>query len=215
MTSRAVVMVASCGLILSCAGGTGENPPPGGQQNIGNEPVGTISLPFRISDEFSPTGYMGDGEQVGPLTSNDGDTSKCMERPAGVAGQCYRFDYKPGSRLWAGVYWQFPANNWGAYPGKVIAAGATKVTFWAAASKKEAKIKVRIGGIKDATLPHQDTLAVEKELVITDTMKQYTVELGGKGYEGGVLGAFAWTYGSAPEDSAGVQLYFDGLEWSK
>jgi hypothetical protein len=64
---------------------------------------------------------MGVGENFGQLTGsvNEG----CKTRQQYAHGDCYVFTYyaKPGEgNPWAGVYWVFPANNWGSGPGRAV-----------------------------------------------------------------------------------------------
>ena len=90
--------------------------PPDEGSRLGNK--GPIPGAFYVSDYFTPSGDMGDGEFAGNLITTFNEN--CKERPAGAGGDCYRFDYHPSTRLWAGVYWVFPSNSWGAYPGRSV-----------------------------------------------------------------------------------------------
>src|SRR5450432_726841 len=81
---------------------------------------GPLTNTFAVSDVFSPSGFMGDGEDFGSLTlqTNEG----CKEpRPPNAQGNCYVFTYYPnsipGQDPWAGAFWVFPSNSWGSYPG--------------------------------------------------------------------------------------------------
>jgi hypothetical protein len=80
---------------------------------------GPLTKPFAVSDHFTPSGFMGDGEYMGKLTM-DVNNENCKARPPGAQGYCYRFTYNEGPIMWAGVYWVFPANNWGTRPGRAI-----------------------------------------------------------------------------------------------
>src|SRR5438046_2577147 len=81
-----------------------------------------LTAPFVISDHFAPTGYMGDGEVNGLVTM---DNDACPTRAPGAVGDCYKVVYTPAG-TWAGIYWQYPANNWGAKPGRKILPGAKR-----------------------------------------------------------------------------------------
>jgi len=79
---------------------------------------GPLTQTFAVSDYFSPSGFMGDGEQLGLVTMevNQG----CKDRPPGARGNCYHFRYYMDvshNLHWAGVYWVFPSNSWGSRPG--------------------------------------------------------------------------------------------------
>jgi len=79
---------------------------------------GPVKGPFYVSDFFTPSGDMGDGEFAGNLITTF--NTACKARPPNAGGDCYRFDYYVSSEKWAGVYWVFPSNSWGAYPGRSI-----------------------------------------------------------------------------------------------
>jgi hypothetical protein len=177
-------------------------------------PSEELTIPMAVSELYAASGYMGDGADGMSLTGgvpNEG----CAPRPAGAEGDCYRFDYKPSTLLWSGVYWQSPADNWGSAPGPQVPQGATRVTFWAASADGGQTLKVKVGGIKDPLLPNKDTLDVESSALLTTTMTQYSIELGGP-YDQ-VLGGFAWfanyPQGTDPATATPMTLYFDGIVW--
>lgn len=92
---------------------------------------GPLSGDFAVSDHFTASGFMGDGETSGFLSVRRDEG--CPARPAGAEGSCFVFRYQPGESRWAGVYFQYPANNWGSQPGRDIAGSYEKVRFSAAA----------------------------------------------------------------------------------
>jgi hypothetical protein len=106
---------------------------------------GPIVGSFVVSDYFTPSGLMGDGEIPGRVTV--GINKNCRSpRPAGAQGDCYHFLYQPVDVHWAGAYWVFPSNSWGTVPGRSVNPpldlgadgkggelhGYTQVKFWAA-----------------------------------------------------------------------------------
>jgi hypothetical protein len=120
--------------------------------------TGPASLPFAVDDYFIASGWMGsfppaDGggppliQQTSPCVqsgdggsdggSKDAGSSEAGFTDAGGApgGKCWTVTYTPTHITdWAGVDWQYPALNWDApplQPGRIIPAGATKVTFYA------------------------------------------------------------------------------------
>jgi hypothetical protein len=101
---------------------------------------GPLNETFAVSDFFSPSGYMGDGEFFGKLqgTPNEG----CKPNASQHRGNCYAFTYLPNDLgcssfpcvdPWAGVFWVFPSNSWGSTIGHAIDVSKFKqVSFWAA-----------------------------------------------------------------------------------
>jgi hypothetical protein len=83
---------------------------------------GPLDSTFAVSNIFTPSGFMGDGSTFKHLYM---DVNKnCAPRPAGAQGYCYKFTYykdtSPTGYSWAGVFWVFPANNWGTRKGHAM-----------------------------------------------------------------------------------------------
>ena len=81
---------------------------------------------FPVSEVFTPSGHMGDGKTAGFL--NMSVNEDCKARPlrrqvdgsGANFGSCYNFNYEPGPINWAGAYWLYPSNNWGAEQGRLF-----------------------------------------------------------------------------------------------
>lgn len=95
------------------------------------ENPGPIEGSFSVSDYFSASGYMGDGMTPDMLTAEVNEN--CKARPHGAEGNCYRFELKFGEEKWGGVYFQYPANNWGSEPGRSIDTAFERARFTMAA----------------------------------------------------------------------------------
>src|SRR5262245_40448358 len=191
-------------------GGDGSNLPDAG--NPPDAPGGTTgqALPMTISDHFIPSGYMGDG--ASSTTVLMVRTTGCkLPRPATAVGDCYRVTYKPAVDRWAGVYWQYPENNWGASPGKKVEAGATKVTFYAAGAAGGEVLQFLAGGEMDTSLPYHDSFKAGTMITLTSSLTQYQIDITGKTYESGVLGGFAWTVAAPQGSTATIEFYLDTL----
>ena len=136
---------------MACAPKAGqEKPPPDG--------------PFAVSDYYAPSGAMGDGATNGNLIAHT-DTP-CKARPPGARGSCYSFEYvasapyttpvnhTTGVCNWAGVFFQHPANNWGAEQGEPVPSGQlTKLTFQVAVAAGSELLSFQAGGIGVPPLP--------------------------------------------------------------
>jgi hypothetical protein len=197
-----VVGFTACALVTGCAA-SADTEPPG---------VGPPELPLAVSSVFAPSGYMGDGAGGTAVVA---DTT-CADRPSGARGDCYRFTYKAGPMLWSGVYWQFPANNWGSAEGKAIPAGASHVSFYAAGAAGGEVLTIKIGGIHDTTLPYSDTFSAQGMFTLSTAMTKYTVDLAGQPYDK-VIGGFSWATAypesTNPASAAPIVFFLDDLVW--
>lgn len=206
-----LLVLAPIALVPSCT-------PPEGQPYSAPLPV-----PFTVSDYFSPTGYMGDGATIGVVNMV---AAVCPSRPANAQGDCYTVTYTPPvprAQGFAGVYWQYPGNNWGGYEGHQVSAGATKLTLQAMGSRGGEPVSFKAGGIAttDNTVEHHDTLdASGPTEMLTTQWAQYEVDFNGQGYGDEVLGAFAWLL-SLPEptgtaaDKEPIVFYLDDIRWTQ
>lgn len=174
--------------------------------------VEPLKLPFAVSSVFAPSGYMGDGVNGTAVIAD----TECADRPSGARGDCYRFTYHASTMLWSGVYWQYPANNWGAAEGMAIPPGATQVSFYAAGEAGGEVLTIKIGGIRDTTLPYSDTISAQGTFRLTTAMTKYSVDLGGQPYDT-VIGGFSWATahpeGTDPATAAPIVFFLDDLVW--
>jgi hypothetical protein len=208
--SRRLATSAGLAAILAamgCSASVDETP-----DGVDPTPENGADLPVAVSTYFAPSGYMGD--TMGIVA--DAASPECKPRPEGAEGDCYRFTYTPGPQKWAGVYWQHPANNWGAAEGQRIEPGATTVKFYAAGSVGGEILKVTVGGIKDVTLPYADTVKAMGEFTLTTEMTQYTIDISGQTYES-VIGGFSWSTNipqdADPTTAAPIVFFLDDLIW--
>lgn len=157
-------------------------------------------------NHFAASGWMGD---VGDVKLNDASTDNPHSGPT-----CMNFVYS-GKRSssgqgWAGVTWQNPPNNWGSKKGGFDLSGLTKLTFWARGAKGgEVISKFTVGGIK-GTYP--DSAEIELGPVeLTDTWKQYTINLAGKDLSY-ISGGFGWV-ATADVNPNGASFFLDDIKF--
>ena len=156
-------------------------------------------------NHYIPSGWMGD---TGDIKLNDASTDKPH---SGTACMQFTYSAKKSQGLgWAGVYWQSSANNWGTKKTGFDLTGMNKLTFWARGAKGgEVLSKIVVGGIK-GTYP--DTVNVEiSPIELTDTWKQYTVNLAGKDLSY-VSGGFAWVT-NVDLNPEGATFYIDDIKF--
>ncbi len=157
-------------------------------------------------NHFIPSGWMGD---TGDIKLDD----QCKDSPSSGTTSL-KFTYtakKAQNQGWAGVYWQNPANNWGSKKGGFDLTGMTKLTFWAKGDKGgEVLQKVMVGGIKKGTYP--DSVEVEMgPIELTNTWKQYTINLAGKDMSY-VSGGFGWAT-TSDLNPDGAVFYIDDIKY--
>jgi hypothetical protein len=91
--------------------------------SIDNLDTGPLKDTFAVSDVFTPSGFMGDGATPAHIYM-DVQSNCQLPRPANARGYCYTFNYykdtTPTGVGWAGVFWVFPANNWGTRQGHAM-----------------------------------------------------------------------------------------------
>ncbi len=176
-------------------------------------------LPFVVDPTFVASGFMGDGETPGNIAmipATPIDSADCHgHRPSPTpAGTCHEVTYTPplsGGKGWGGVYWQYPHDNWGMHPGYVVAAGATKVTFWARGALGGEQVTFLAGGIASPGNPYQDTVKSQISATLTVDWVSYAIAVTGQSYVQ-VLGAFGWTM-TATAAAGGSHFFVDGVQW--
>jgi hypothetical protein len=105
--------------------------------------------------------------------------------------KCWTITYTPvTSTDWAGVDWQYPANNWGAIDGLVIPAGAKKVSLvaWGEAGGEKVSFNVGYGAASN------DRFTVSSgDRFLTTTPTVYAVDVTGIPYTcSSVRMGFGW-----------------------
>jgi hypothetical protein len=169
-------------------------------EGLAEEPVGdALTLPAAVDDTWAASGYMGDGEAGGIAAG------ECPMRGASDAGGvCHSFTWTPGDAGWAGVFWQFPAGNWGEMPGRSVAPGATEISFLAWGAEGGEVVTFNAG------MPGVDTFEVTSgEIALTGAPTRYTISLEGVAYDE-VVGAFSWVAGGRDTP---LNFFVDDLTW--
>ena len=156
-------------------------------------------------NHYIPSGWMGD---TGDVKLNDQSTDNPHS-----GNTCMQFIYsakKSQGQGWAGAYWQSQPNNWGTKKTGFDLTGMSKITFWARGAKGgEVISKFTVGGIK-GTYP--DTLSAESgPIELTDTWKQYTINLAGKDVSY-VNGGFGWV-ATSDLNPDGCTFYIDDVKF--
>lgn len=150
---------------------------------------------------FVPSGWMGDVEAITVDT-------RCTTKPRkGKYCIKWTYDISKSTKLgWAGVYWQYPQNNWGKKNGRNLT-GLKKLSFWVRGENGNEIINITAGGIKGE---NPDTFMREiKGMKLSTQWKQYTINLSGRDLSN-VSGGFCWTVDSKKNKGI-VTFYFDDV----
>jgi hypothetical protein len=118
-----------------------------------------------------------------------------------------------GTQGWAGIYWQYPENNWGDLKDGKDLSGYTKVTFWARGDKGGEKATFKVGGI-NGKAPYPDSIqpAVSTGLItLSKNWQQYTIDLKNQKLNH-VIGGFVWT-SAKDENPNGATIYLDDIRF--
>jgi hypothetical protein len=167
----------------------------------------SLVAPVDVGELYVPSGFMGDGEAGGKVQVRRVAGEK--PRAGSADGLCVKVSYLPGSKGWAGVYWQHPADNWGDAPGLTIV-GATRITFWAAGAKGGEIVEFKAGGINGKR--YQDSFEVSSgSLALSSDWKQYRIDLR-RAKLSNVVGGFAWD-ATAADNPNGLTFYLDRIRY--
>ncbi|MFA6129778.1 MAG: hypothetical protein WC731_02180 [Candidatus Omnitrophota bacterium] len=177
-------------------------------------------------NKFFPTGNMGDlsGTEINAF---------CKESP--YAGPtCIKIVYKEKPEQiygWAGLYWQYPPNNWGTIPKAYDLSGATKLTFWARGKYGGEVInKFQIGGI--AGRYRDSGVASIGPIILPKKWNKYTINLKKidnfiiTGYEdkecwpfmeplSRIIGGFCWATSLKIDNRQNITFYLDEIKFEK
>src|SRR5688572_12579420 len=185
--------------------------------------TGPVQGSFYVSSYFSPSGHMGDGAMAGHVFVDINE--HCKARPESANGDCYRFTYDPGAELWAGVYWAYPANNWGTRPGRSVIGPYTRVRFYAAVDPSSiipgdsgVGVDFLAGGIRseESGLPFEDDFSKTNMFFnIGVDFQEYTLEFYDQPSK--VIGAFGWALNYPTMTDPAMWptsiLYIDNVIW--
>jgi hypothetical protein len=196
--------------------------------------TGTGQLPFAVDSKFVASGFMGDAPAVdaGPaavvmVPAAPGDDTTCggNRSSATALGNCHIVTYTPlpkgTGNGWAGVFWQYPANNWGTMGGYAIPAGASKISFWARGQVGAEPVSFSVGYTGRATPQDPCTDSVVNTtpvLMLTNAWQHFSIDISNQPYAAGVLGAFAWSIANPVVPDGGgvtapIKFYVDDIQW--
>jgi hypothetical protein len=193
---------------------TVEVPPGGdlGKVTLKLDPAATtFEAPMDVELLWYPSGWMGDvtGIKVGNETAN--------VRPGDPDRKCLKWTYDAPDSLgmgWGAVVWQYPANNWGAQPGRRVT-GAMKVSFWARGETGGETLDFKTGNdtweVPPAPDMYKDSYGNSIREVLGTEWRKYAIPLDGMSTEQVIFG-FLWAANPDP-GGAPVTFYVDEIRF--
>ncbi len=155
---------------------------------------------------FHASGWMGN--------TDDLSINSAFPEDPYLGKTCVKIDYspkKPNSLGWAGIYWQYPVNNWGTEKGRSKLKGVRKLTLFAKGQKGGETILVRIGGLRGKD--YSDSDMAQGKFILTDTWKKYTLDLREKDLSH-IIGGFLVIFENASNPEGGT-IFLDEIEYHK
>ncbi len=129
---------------------------------------------------------------------------------------CIQITYTPSPGEWGGIYWQFPVNNWGQYPGydlynSVMGCDTIKFSFWVRGKSGGEKAEFKTGGLGNFESNYQDSYGPFSNGVITLTKQweKYTIDLTGSDLSM-IIGGFSWVT-NHEQNPNGCTIYLDDI----
>jgi len=134
---------------------------------------------FPIQGEYVSSGFFGDINQVK------------IEKTEFQGKSCEKYTFSPfGAEGYAGVYYQYPPNNWGTQAGKDLSA-YNKITFYVC-SPDAAKVNFIAGGVSDETMEYKDSFkGVTGYQQLPANWEKVEIDLRNRDLSS-VIGGFAW-----------------------
>lgn len=157
---------------------------------------GQVVFPANIVDIFSPTGRLGDADDVS-IDMNSTDHPNSEPYSIKVVYSASRTPIKG----WAGIYWQYPDPTDEYQPNGRNLTGASKLTFWARGENGVEKVKFMVAG------------ATTGFITLSNKWKQYILDLSGKDLSN-VKGGFSFIVSRAL-NSDGCTFYLDDIRYER
>ncbi len=160
------------------------------------------------ADNFVPTGWMGDLDQI--------SLSACDRSDPHSGELAIKASFSAsGAQGWGGVYWQYPANNWGSLPQAKDLSQANKLTFWAKGAAGGERIRFVVGGLGGAQSPYSDSLrpaASSGFVELAATWQMYTIDLRGRDLSH-IIGGFGWVTDRCANPNGAI-FYLDDIQFA-
>ena len=142
---------------------------------------------FNVTDQFVPSGWMGDGEYGDKFLSLESASSEDNSKVPLALQMLYR---KGGPQKWAGIYWQNKANNWGDRPGDDLSSFQC-LSLRAKGKSGGEVVEFKAGGIEAIDRDFHDSFEVSTGRVrLLDEWQTFVVDVSNADLSS-VIGGFA------------------------
>jgi len=171
---------------------------------ISSQPTEESVPPYDVMTDFVPSGWMGD------INSITLDTNAMTNPHSGESS--IKIVYSPtGSKGWAGIYWQYPENNWGDQKGGIDLSNYSKVTFWARGENGGERAEFKVGGIGGKYSDSIQPAVSSGVITLSKDWQQYIINLNGKDLSH-VIGGFVWVT-NKESNPKGATIYIDDIQF--
>lgn len=149
-----------------------------------NNGADSLKFPVALDSLFYPSGFVGDSE----IGSTELDQVEVIIGHKNTVA--YKISYHQGPNGWAGIYWQYPENNWGQLPGRDLT-GAHLISFYAKGEYGGEIVEFKSGGVNDGQHPDNYDLSLGQQ-ALSKNWRRYEITLSDVDLSN-VVGAFAWS----------------------
>ena len=170
-----------------------------------------VEYPIPLEALYEPSGWVGDAAAGNVFVSYD-QNYRGLRRPGDHDGTVTRVSYSRGPAGWAGLYWQWPAGNWGEAKGRSLS--AQRVLFSARGESGGESVAFNVGGIgRDGELPFRDSVDRSSGgISLESEWRQYEIDLNDQDLSS-VIGGFAWTVQSRVNVGDPIVFYIDNIRF--
>lgn len=165
------------------------------------------NFPFDLESQFFPSGWMGDGSKGDEHVS----FNRIMLEINDEERVAIQINYRRGLEGWAGMYWQFPDNNWGDEPGKSLL-GAKTISFLARGVTGEEIVEFKAGGIQGRKYSDSFEKSLGK-VALSSQWRKFVIDISDEDVTN-VIGGFAWI-AAASDNRSDITFFIADLKVDK
>lgn len=163
-------------------------------------------------NHFAPTGWM----PSSPPPQNQMDYyGDWLQMPhSGTTCIKVTTTFQAGGGTWAGIYWQYPDNNWGTVPNAGYdLTGADSIVFWAKGENGGERIEFFAFGItgtygdSESRWPPMGSITQ-----LTSDWERHSINLSGKNLSY-IIGGFAFAVSKASNGGNDIMFYIDDIQY--